>query len=46
MYTPKKAYLWHRQKKVLCCPRSSFPGGTGEIKINNRTIDNYFGPRP
>jgi len=44
MYTPKKAYFYGtgRRKSSVAKVRL-IPGGTGEIKINNRTIDHYFG---
>ena len=44
MYTPKKAYFYGTGRRKPSVARVRlFPGGTGEIKINNRTIDNYFG---
>ena len=44
MYTPKKAYFYGTGRRKSSVARVRlFPGGTGEIKINNRTIDNYFG---
>lgn len=44
MYKPKKPYFYGtgRRKKSIARVRL-FPGGTGEIKINNRDIDSYFG---
>jgi len=44
MYKPKKPYFYGtgRRKKSVARVRL-FPNGTGEIKINNREIDNYFG---
>ena len=44
MYTPKKAYFYGTGRRKSSVARVRlFPGGTGEIKINNRTIDDYFG---
>ena len=44
MYTPKKAYFYGTGRRKSSVARVRlFPGGTGEIKINNRTIYNYFG---
>ena len=44
MYTPKKAYFYGTGRRKSSVARVRlFPGGTGEIKINNRTIDNSFG---
>ena len=44
MYTPKKAYFYGTGRRKSSVARVRlFPGGTGEIKINNRSIDNYFG---
>ena len=44
MYTPKKAYFYGTGRRKSSVARVRlFPGGTGEIKINNRTIDNCFG---
>ncbi|MCB6365188.1 30S ribosomal protein S9 [Intestinibacillus massiliensis] len=44
MYKPKKAYFYGTGRRKSSVARVRlFPGGTGEIKINNRTIDNYFG---
>ena len=44
MYTPKKAYFYGTGRRKSSVARVRlFPGGTGEIKLNNRTIDNYFG---
>ena len=44
MYTPKKAYFYGTGRRKSSVARVRlFPGGTGEITINNRTIDNYFG---
>ena len=40
MYTPKKAYFYGTGRRKSSVARVRlFPGGTGEIKINNRTID-------
>jgi len=44
MYTPKKAYFYGTGRRKSSVARVRlYPGGTGDIKINNRTIDNYFG---
>ena len=44
MYTSKKPYMYGTGRRKSSVARVRlFPGGTGEIKINNRTIDNYFG---
>ncbi len=44
MYQPKKAYFYGTGRRKSSVARVRlFPGGTGEITINNRTIDNYFG---
>lgn len=44
MYKPKKAYFYGTGRRKSSVARVRlFPGGTGEITINNRTIDNYFG---
>ncbi|MCX7614521.1 MAG: 30S ribosomal protein S9 [Clostridiales bacterium] len=44
MYKPKKPYFYGTGRRKSSVARVRlFPGGTGEIKINNRTIDNYFG---
>lgn len=44
MYKPKKAYFYGTGRRKSSVARVRlFPGGTGEIKINNRTLDNYFG---
>ncbi|HBI64839.1 MAG TPA: 30S ribosomal protein S9 [Clostridiales bacterium] len=44
MYTPKKAYFYGTGRRKSSVARVRlFPGGTGEITINNRTLDNYFG---
>jgi len=44
MYTPKKAYFYGtgRRKSSVAKVRL-FPGGTGNITINGRTLDDYFG---
>lgn len=43
-YTPKKAYFYGTGRRKSSVARVRLlPGGTGEITINNRTIDNYFG---
>ena len=44
MYKPKKAYFYGTGRRKSSVARVRlFPGGTGEITINNRSIDNYFG---
>ncbi len=44
MYTPKKAYFYGTGRRKSSVARVRlFPNGSGEIKINNRTLDNYFG---
>ena len=44
MYQPKKAYHYGTGRRKSSVSRVHlFPGGTGEITINNRDIDNYFG---
>ena len=44
MYTPKKAYFYGTGRRKHSVARVRLiPGGTGEITINNRTLDNYFG---
>ena len=44
MYTSAKPYFYGTGRRKSSVARVRlFPGGTGEIKINNRTIDNYFG---
>lgn len=44
MYTPKKAYFYGTGRRKSSVARVRlFPGGTGKITINNRTLDNYFG---
>ena len=44
MYTPKKAYFYGTGRRKSSVARVRLiPGGTGEITINNRTLDNYFG---
>ncbi len=44
MYKPKKPYFYGTGRRKSSVARVRlFPGGTGEIKVNNRTIDNYFG---
>ena len=44
MYTPKKAYFYGTGRRKSSVARVRLlPGGSGEITINNRTLDNYFG---
>ena len=44
MYTPKKAYFYGTGRRKSSVARVRLlPGGTGEITINNRTLDNSFG---
>ena len=44
MYESKRQYQYGTGRRKSSVARVRlFPGGTGEIKINNRTIDNYFG---
>lgn len=44
MYTPKKAYFYGTGRRKSSVARVRLiPGGAGEITINNRTLDNYFG---
>ncbi|MDP4109491.1 MAG: 30S ribosomal protein S9 [Bacillota bacterium] len=44
MYKPKKPYFYGTGRRKSSVARVRlFPGGTGEIKINNRPIDKYFG---
>ena len=44
MYTSKKPYMYGTGRRKSSVARVRlFPGGTGEITINNRTLDNYFG---
>ena len=44
MYTPKKAYFYGTGRRKSSVARVRlFPNGSGQISINNRTIDNYFG---
>ena len=44
MYTPKKAYFYGTGRRKSSVARVRlFPNGSGQITINNRTIDNYFG---
>ncbi len=44
MYTPKKAYFYGtgRRKSSVAKVRL-FPGGTGAITVNGRSLDEYFG---
>jgi small subunit ribosomal protein S9 len=44
MYTSKKPYLYGTGRRKSSVARVYlFPGGTGDIKINGRDIDDYFG---
>ena len=44
MYKPKKPYFYGTGRRKSSVARVRvFPGGTGEIKVNNREFDNYFG---
>jgi small subunit ribosomal protein S9 len=44
MYTSKKPYLYGTGRRKSSVARVHlFPGGTGVITINGRTIDDYFG---
>lgn len=44
MYTPKKAYFYGTGRRKSSVARVRlYPNGSGQITINNRTIDNYFG---
>ena len=44
MYTPKKAYFYGTGRRKSSVARVRLiPGGTGNVTINNRTLDNYFG---
>jgi len=44
MYTSKKPYLYGTGRRKSSVARVHlFPGGTGEITINGRDIDDYFG---
>jgi len=44
MYKPKKPYFYGTGRRKKSIARVHLiPGGTGEIKINNRDIDDYFG---
>jgi len=44
MYKPKKAYFYGTGRRKSSVARVKLlPNGSGEIKINNRDIDNYFG---
>ena len=46
MYTPKKAYFYGTGRRKSSVARVRlFPGGTGEIKINNRTIFRVSRPK-
>jgi small subunit ribosomal protein S9 len=43
-YTPKRAYLYGTGRRKSSVARVQvFPDGKGEIKVNGRTIDDYFG---
>lgn len=44
MYTPKKAYFYGTGRRKSSVARVRLiPGGNGQITINNREFDNYFG---
>ena len=44
MYTPKKAYFSGTGRRKSSVARVRLiPGGSGQITINNREFDNYFG---
>ena len=44
MYTPKKAYHYGTGRRKSSVARVHlFPNGSGQIKINNRDIESYFG---
>ncbi|MFI3115726.1 MAG: 30S ribosomal protein S9 [Clostridia bacterium] len=44
MYTPKKAYFYGTGRRKSSVARVRlYPNGSGQITINNRTFDNYFG---
>ena len=44
MYTPKKAYFYGTGRRKSSVARVRLiPGGSGQITINNREFDNYFG---
>ncbi len=44
MYKPKKAYFYGTGRRKSSVARVHvYPNGSGNITINNRTIDNYFG---
>jgi len=43
-YTPKRAYLYGTGRRKSSVARVQlFPDGKGEITVNGRTIDDYFG---
>ncbi|MDR2606636.1 MAG: 30S ribosomal protein S9 [Oscillospiraceae bacterium] len=43
-YTPKRAYLYGTGRRKSSVARvQMFPDGKGEITVNGRTIDDYFG---
>ncbi len=44
MYTPKKLYFYGTGRRKSSVARVHiYPNGSGNITINNREIDNYFG---
>jgi small subunit ribosomal protein S9 len=44
IYTPKRAYLYGTGRRKSSVARVQvFPDGKGEITVNGRTIDDYFG---
>ena len=44
MYTPKKAYFYGTGRRKSSVARVHvFPNGSGNITVNGRSLDNYFG---
>ncbi len=44
MYTPKKPYFYGTGRRKSSVARVHvYPNGSGNITINKRTLDNYFG---
>ena len=44
MYTPKKAYFYGTGRRKSSVARVHvYPNGSGNITVNGRTLDNYFG---
>ena len=44
MYTPKKAYFYGTGRRKSSVARVRLiPGGTGNVTVNNRSLDSYFG---